>query len=134
MLILFMLPDTMLWIISPMNYIGNQMAHNYRELGLRAVSVNASTCTPQGKIYAHTFASAYCSNKGHQVWPLPDSRLSPETYHDPNKLHPALLSKELAHRWHISILDEAHCIESWGETGFRQIFLRIGYLRGIAPN
>lgn len=44
-LILFVRPNDMLWIISPLNYIENQMAESYRELGFKAMSVNASTMT-----------------------------------------------------------------------------------------
>jgi superfamily II DNA helicase RecQ len=39
----FLRSDTMIWIVSPLNVIEDQMAENYRKLGLRAVSVNAAT-------------------------------------------------------------------------------------------
>lgn len=59
---------------------------------------------------------------------------SPEAYKDANKLRPALLSQNLAHKQHITIADEAHTIKLWGQSGFRKDFLRIGDTRVFMTN
>ncbi|KAG8744431.1 hypothetical protein FRC12_014797 [Ceratobasidium sp. 428] len=43
---------------------------------------------------------------------------SPEAYKDANKLRGALLSKEPANVRHITVVDEAHTIRTWGDSGF----------------
>jgi superfamily II DNA helicase RecQ len=43
----FVCPETIVWIVSPLNFIENQQCAQFLEWGLRAVSVNASTITPQ---------------------------------------------------------------------------------------
>jgi superfamily II DNA helicase RecQ len=55
---------------------------------------------------------------------------SPEAYHDANKLRPALLSLALRERFHITVFDEAHCIETWGGS-FRKTYARCGDLRSL---
>lgn len=122
-LVLFMCPEIILWILSPLNYIKNQMAERYREIGLNAVSVNTSTLTPQllKDIMRGTYRVVISS---------------PEAYHDSdsNKLRPVLLSKDRAHRVHLTVVDEAHCNTTWGETGFHKIFQCIGDIRVFMPN
>ncbi|KDN33079.1 hypothetical protein RSAG8_13832, partial [Rhizoctonia solani AG-8 WAC10335] len=59
---------------------------------------------------------------------------SPEAFHDSNKLRPALFSKELAGRRHVIVIDEAHCVKTWGETGFRTVYERIGDMRVFMPD
>lgn len=44
---LTLVPKTIIWNISPLNFIRNQMAKNYSDFGLTAVAVNASTITPK---------------------------------------------------------------------------------------
>ena len=46
-LILFMYPEWILWIVSPLNFIEDQMAKDYGDMGFSATSVNASTLTPK---------------------------------------------------------------------------------------
>ena len=59
---------------------------------------------------------------------------SPEAFHDSNKLRPALFSKELANQRHVIAIDEAHCVKTWGETGFRKVYERIGDMRVFMPD
>ncbi|QRV77009.1 DEAD/DEAH box helicase [Ceratobasidium sp. AG-Ba] len=116
----FLREDVITWIISPLNVIENQMAKDYSEYSLRAVAVNASTVTP-GLI------------KDIKMGKYDVIISSPEAYKDQNKLRSALLSKELAHKKHVTIVDEAHCILIWGGTGFREDFKRIGDMRSFMP-
>jgi hypothetical protein len=46
-MITFIRPDAMVWIVSPLNVIEYKMARNYQKYGISAVSVNASTISPQ---------------------------------------------------------------------------------------
>lgn len=43
----FLRSDIITWIVSPLNYIENQQCELFRSWGLRAINVNASTCTPE---------------------------------------------------------------------------------------
>jgi superfamily II DNA helicase RecQ len=54
--------------------------------------------------------------------------LSPESYHDANKLRPALLSPALEDHSHITVFDEAHCVHTWGGD-FCKAYVRCGELR-----
>ncbi|KAG8728439.1 hypothetical protein FRC10_004978 [Ceratobasidium sp. 414] len=120
-LIHFLRSDFITWIISPLNVIENQMATNYSKYGLPAVAVNASTMTPAllegiiGGDYKVVISS-------------------PECYKNNNKLRPAVLSDKLAKKRHVTIVDEAHSIWTWGASGFRKDFERIGDMRVFMPN
>jgi hypothetical protein len=46
-MIAFIRPNGMIWIVSPLNVIENQIERSYKRYGLSAVSVNASTLAPQ---------------------------------------------------------------------------------------
>ncbi|KAH7320501.1 P-loop containing nucleoside triphosphate hydrolase protein, partial [Rhizoctonia solani] len=120
-LVLFMHPEWILWIVSPLNFIEDQMALDYSDMGFAATSVNASTLTP--KLLKDIKAGIYSIIIS-----------SPEAFHDSNKLRPALFSKELASRRHVIAIDEAHCVKTWGETGFRKVYERIGDMRVFMPN
>ncbi|KAG8708262.1 hypothetical protein FRC08_018987 [Ceratobasidium sp. 394] len=115
-LIHFFCPDVITWIVSPLNVIENQMASNYAKYGLKAVAVNASTITP--KLIKDIKKGLY------QV-----VISSPESYKDTDKLRQCLLLEKLARKKHITIVDEAHCITTWGNSGFRKDFERIGDMR-----
>jgi superfamily II DNA or RNA helicase len=68
-MVLFIRTDTIIWIVSPLNVIENQMAENYRRYGLSAVSVNASTINPQlikvrfPRIHCHILTTTYRTSK-----------------------------------------------------------------------
>ncbi|QRV92601.1 DEAD/DEAH box helicase [Ceratobasidium sp. AG-Ba] len=97
------------------------MAKDYSEYSLRAVAVNASTIAPD--LIKDIKRGKY------------DVIISsPEAYKDQNNLRSALLLKELVHKKHITIVDEAHCILIWGGTGFREDFKRIGDMRSLMPS
>ncbi|QRV78765.1 DEAD/DEAH box helicase [Ceratobasidium sp. AG-Ba] len=116
----FLREDVITWIISPLNVIENQMAKDYSEYSLQAVAVNVLTVTP-GLI------------KDIKMGKYDVIISSPEAYKDRNKLRSALLLKELAHKKHITIVDEAHCILIWGGIGFCEDFKRIGDMRSFMP-
>ncbi|KAG8741631.1 ATP-dependent DNA helicase sgs1 [Ceratobasidium sp. 428] len=86
-----------------------------------AVAVNASTLSPAllGRIRNGEFKVIVSS---------------PECYKDNNKLRQVILSKDLATKQHFTIVDEAHCTSTWGATGFRKDFERIGDMRVYMPN
>ncbi|KAG9086930.1 hypothetical protein FRC06_002812 [Ceratobasidium sp. 370] len=117
----FFCPDVITWIISPLNVIENQMATNYAKYGLKAVAVNASTITP---------TLIRDIKKGRYQVII----LSPESYKDADKLRQCLLSEKLAGEKHVTIVDEAHCIATWGNSGFRKDFERIGDMRVFMRN
>lgn len=50
-----------------------------------------------------------------------------------NKLRPALGSLKLMKRPQLLVVDEAHCISSWAESGFRPAYASVGKLRRILP-
>ncbi|KAG8704658.1 hypothetical protein FRC09_003406 [Ceratobasidium sp. 395] len=116
----FFTTDVMTWIVSPLNVIEEQMASDFSKWGLKAVAVNASTMSDQ--LLKDIKKGEY------QV-----VTSSPEAYKDGNKLRGALLSPELANIRHITIVDEAHTIRTWGGTGFRKDFERIGDMRTFLP-
>ncbi|CCO35720.1 hypothetical protein BN14_09839 [Rhizoctonia solani AG-1 IB] len=97
------------------------MAVDYGNMGFAATSVNASTLTP--KLLKDIKAGKYSIIIS-----------SPEAFHDSNKLRPALFSMELENRRHVIAIDEAHCVKTWGETGFRKIYERIGDMRVFMPD
>ncbi|KAG8719669.1 hypothetical protein FRC09_010803 [Ceratobasidium sp. 395] len=49
---------------------------------------------------------------------------SPEVYKDANKLRGMLLSEIPANIRHVTVVDEAHTIRTWGDSGFRKDFER----------
>ncbi|KAG9074186.1 hypothetical protein FRC06_010872, partial [Ceratobasidium sp. 370] len=114
--IYFFRPDVITWIVSPLNVIEDQMAADYAKYKLEAVAVNASTVTPE-------LIERIKEGEFQVIIP------SPEAYKDNNKLRQALLSPELAHKKHVTIVDEAHCIPVWGATGFRKEYERSGDMR-----
>ncbi|KAG8717276.1 hypothetical protein FRC08_007863 [Ceratobasidium sp. 394] len=120
-LIHFLRPDFIIWIISPLNVIEHQMAANYNKYGIPSVAVNASTLNP-------TLLKDIESSKYKVVIS------SPECYKDNNKLKRAVLSEKLAKKRHITIVDEAHAIWAWGASGFRKDFERIGDMRALMPD
>ncbi|KAG9083722.1 ATP-dependent DNA helicase sgs1 [Ceratobasidium sp. 370] len=97
------------------------MAANYSKYHLPAVAVNASTLTP-----------ALLEDIVEGKYKIVIS--SPECYKDNNKLRPAVLSDKLSKKRHVTIVDEAHCIWTWGASGFRKDFERIGDMRVFMPN
>jgi superfamily II DNA helicase RecQ len=50
-----------------------------------------------------------------------------------NKLRPALNSAKLSNRPQLLVVDEAHCISSWAESGFRPAYAMAGHLRRLLP-
>ncbi|KAG9084229.1 hypothetical protein FRC06_004159 [Ceratobasidium sp. 370] len=119
-LIHFFRTDVITWIVSPLNVIENQMSLVYVQYKLKAVAVNASTITE---------ALIKDIKKGRYQVIIS----SPEAYKDSNKLHGALLSEDLAHYKHITIVDEAHTICTWGGSGFHKDFERIGDMCVFLP-
>ncbi|KDN33838.1 hypothetical protein RSAG8_13071, partial [Rhizoctonia solani AG-8 WAC10335] len=113
-------PEVILWIVSPLNFIENQQAEQFRKWKLRAVSVNSTTIMPN--LLKDIKAGKY------QV-----IISSPEAYQDANKLRAALLSPELAHRKQVTAIDECHCIVMWGGS-FRKAYERIGDMRAFMPD
>ncbi|KAG8741802.1 hypothetical protein FRC10_002401 [Ceratobasidium sp. 414] len=111
----FVCPKALIWIVSPLNFIENQQSEQFRTWGLHAIGVNASTITP--KLIEDIKAGHY------QV-----IISSPESYHESNKLRPALLSSALEDRLHVTVIDEAHCVKTWGDS-FRKAYARCGDLR-----
>ncbi|KAG8780171.1 ATP-dependent DNA helicase sgs1 [Ceratobasidium sp. 428] len=97
------------------------MAVVYTNYRVPAVAVNASTLHPAllGEIRDGKYKVVISS---------------PECYKDTNKLWQVILSKDLATKRHFMIVDEAHCITTWGTTGFRKDFERIGDMRVFMPN
>jgi superfamily II DNA or RNA helicase len=43
----FLCPEVMVWVVSPLNFIGNQQCEQLQDWGLRAININASTLTPR---------------------------------------------------------------------------------------
>ncbi|KAH7333617.1 hypothetical protein B0J17DRAFT_721510 [Rhizoctonia solani] len=82
-----------LWIVSPLNFIENQQAKQFRKWGLKAVTVNSTTLTPD--LLKEIKAGKY------QV-----VISSPEAYQDVNKLRRILLSPKFANRKHVTAIDE----------------------------
>ncbi|KAG8721801.1 hypothetical protein FRC08_010138 [Ceratobasidium sp. 394] len=113
----FLSAKPIIWIVSPLNYIEEQQCDQFREWGLTAIAVNASTCTPQ--VLEDIKAGKY------QV-----VISSPESYHSNNKLRKALLSPELEDCLLITVFDQAHCIKTWGDD-FRKAYSRCGDLRPL---
>jgi hypothetical protein len=110
-MIAFTCPDTMIWIDLPLNIIENQMARNYLRYGLSAVSVNASTISPQ--LLEVSTLQIHCRFYLCLVQDIEAGKYqvvisSPETYRDTNKLCPVLLSEKLKHKRHVTITDKAH--------------------------
>lgn len=60
--------------------------------------------------------------------------LSPEAYKDSKKLRKIILSSELAHKRHVTIVDKAHCITTGGSSDFRKDFEHIGDMRVHMPD
>ncbi|KAG8682025.1 hypothetical protein FRC09_017069, partial [Ceratobasidium sp. 395] len=116
----FFTTDVITWIVSPLNVIENQMAVDFSKWGLKAVAVNSSTIT-DGLLKE-------IKRGDYQV-----VISSPEAYKDANKLRGALLSDELANIRHVTIVDKAHTIRTWGGSGFRKDFERIGDMRIFLP-
>ncbi|KDN41764.1 hypothetical protein RSAG8_07295, partial [Rhizoctonia solani AG-8 WAC10335] len=111
---LFLGSKTIVWIVSPLNFIENQMAKNYQKFGLSAVAVNASTITPELILDI---------KKGKYQVVIS----SPEAYKDTNKLRGAPLSKELSSWQHITVVDEAHVIHTWANTCIEASSLESGF-------
>jgi hypothetical protein len=55
----FLCPEVLLWIVSPLNFIENQQCKEFRDWGLRAINVNASTITP--RLLTVSLSRIHCS-------------------------------------------------------------------------
>ncbi|KAF8597052.1 P-loop containing nucleoside triphosphate hydrolase protein, partial [Ceratobasidium sp. AG-I] len=104
----FLRPDLIVWIVSPLNYIEMQQAKSFLRWGLRAI--------------------ADVKNGKFQV-----VISSIESMTATNKLRPAIASPKLESRPQILVVDEAHCISGWTETGFRPLYATTGTLRRLMP-
>ncbi|KAG8723035.1 hypothetical protein FRC09_005016 [Ceratobasidium sp. 395] len=100
------------------------MALEFSKWGLKAVAVNSSTIT-DGLVKKF--------KRGEYQVVIS----SPEAYKDANKLRGALLSEELANIRHITIVNEAHTIRTWGDSGSRkelirtQLFVVLTLVKGV---
>jgi hypothetical protein len=70
----FLCPDAMVWIVSPLNFIEEQQSEQFRDWGLRAVAVNANTITP--KLMAVSSMRIHCcyTNVSHRKSNLASTR------------------------------------------------------------
>ncbi|CAE6440450.1 unnamed protein product [Rhizoctonia solani] len=116
----FLRPEVILWIVSPLNFIENQQAEQFRKWKLRAVSVNSMTIMPN--LLKDIKAGKY------QV-----IISSPKAYQDANKLRATLLSPELAHHKQVTAIDECHCIVMWGGS-FQKAYECIGNMHAFMPD
>ncbi|KAG8710150.1 hypothetical protein FRC09_000277 [Ceratobasidium sp. 395] len=134
-----LMPETIVWIVSPLNYIQNEQAKVFSEWGLRAVAVNSMTLRPGLlEVSRHAlFRLAYAEcdrptqdiEKGRYQVVLS----SIESMLASNKLRPALKTSDNAKRRQILVVDEAHCLSSWSESGFRPLYATVGKLRRLLP-
>ncbi|CUA76196.1 hypothetical protein RSOLAG22IIIB_12112 [Rhizoctonia solani] len=117
---LFLNSAMIVWIILPLNYIEMEQVKVFTEWGLRAVAVNSMTMK-QGlmkEIEEGRFQVIISSIESMTV---------------SNKLRPILGSRKLAKWRHLLVLDEAHCVSSWAESGFRPLYATVGNLRRLLP-
>ncbi|KAG8716613.1 hypothetical protein FRC08_009161 [Ceratobasidium sp. 394] len=117
MMLCFLFSEPIVRVVSPLNFIEEQQCDQFRNWKLNAVAANMSTFTPQ--------LLKEIKDGKYQV-----VISSPESYHSSSKLRQALLSPELAGRKHITIFDEAHCIQTWGDD-FRKAYSRCGDLQPL---
>ncbi|KAF8600638.1 P-loop containing nucleoside triphosphate hydrolase protein [Ceratobasidium sp. AG-I] len=108
------------WLISPLNALGNQQAKTFSDWGLRAIAVNATTNYPglyKARKTAYILAFFIIS--------------SIEAFLDTTRLLPAIKSPELAKRGRqMIVIDEAHVLVSWVD-GFRPLYSLAGDLKLI---
>ncbi|CUA67949.1 ATP-dependent DNA helicase Q5 [Rhizoctonia solani] len=116
---LFLSVKTIVWIVSPLNYIEEQQAESFKKWGAMAVAVNSNTDFRQVKkdILSGVYNVVISS---------------PESFHRTNRLGQIVLADELKDWHHKLIIDEAHCIWTWGEV-FRVEYARCGDMRGYMP-
>ncbi|CAE6448573.1 unnamed protein product [Rhizoctonia solani] len=117
---LFLDSALLVWIVSPLNYIEMEQAKVFTNWGLRAIAVNSMTMRP-GLI------KDIESGKFQVVISSIESMMAS------NKLRPTLGSRKLAKRRQLLVLDEAHCVSSWAEAGFRPLYATVGNLRCLLP-
>ncbi|KAF8593161.1 P-loop containing nucleoside triphosphate hydrolase protein, partial [Ceratobasidium sp. AG-I] len=106
----------LVWIVSPLNALGNQQAKTFCGWGIRAIAVNATTNYPglRKDILSGKFQVVISSI---------------EAFTDTTRLLPVVKSPELASRGRQQfIADEAHCIVGWGK-GFRPQYAVMGDLK-----
>ncbi|KAF8593813.1 P-loop containing nucleoside triphosphate hydrolase protein, partial [Ceratobasidium sp. AG-I] len=109
-------PRLLVWIVSPLNALGNQQAWTFREWGIRAMAVNATTNYPGLR----------------KAWKFQVVISSIEAFTDTTRLLPTVKSPELARRGNQQLVaDEAHVIVKWGKS-FRPLHGTMGDLKLVA--
>ncbi|KAG8794759.1 ATP-dependent DNA helicase sgs1 [Ceratobasidium sp. 428] len=116
---LFVQPKMVVWMISPLNYIEEEQARTFRKWGISAVAVNSTTKFDSVK--DDILAGRY------QV-----VILSPENFCRSNKLRLIVVSDELQSWFHATVINEAHCVHTWGKQ-FRVAYDRCGDMHGYMP-
>ncbi|KAG9092076.1 ATP-dependent DNA helicase sgs1 [Ceratobasidium sp. 370] len=113
--------NTMIWVVSPLNYIEEQQAEHFKAYKLRAVAVNV-----------HTLNNKLLEDIENDEYRVVIS--SPESFGDSNKLRKCIMSRKLRNKHPIVAIDEAHCIYTWGTaSGFRKDYEEIGPATVPAP-
>ncbi|KDN34528.1 hypothetical protein RSAG8_12374, partial [Rhizoctonia solani AG-8 WAC10335] len=117
----FLDPKLRVWLVSPLNALGNQQAKTFKDWKLGAVAVNSTT----------NYKGLYKDIKNGKYQVIISSI---EAFLDTTRLFPAVLSPELASLGdQLLVLDEAHCMDSWGK-GFRPQYRKIGDLKAVLTN
>ncbi|QRV74649.1 DEAD/DEAH box helicase [Ceratobasidium sp. AG-Ba] len=109
----------LVFLVSPLNVLGNQQAQKFRDWNIKAIAVNSTTSYPG--LYRDVLAGKY------QV-----VILSIEAFTNTTRLLPTVKSPELASRGsQLLVVDEAHCMAKWGKT-FRPKYAVLGDLKLIS--
>ncbi|KAG8730993.1 ATP-dependent DNA helicase Q4 [Ceratobasidium sp. 414] len=107
------------WILLPLNYIEEEQVKAVKKWGIPAVAVNSST--DFGLVKQDILNGCY------QV-----VISSPESFCQMNKLHQVVISEDLEDWFHLTVIDEAHCIHTWGQE-FRVVYDWCGEMQGYMP-
>ncbi|KAG8784515.1 ATP-dependent DNA helicase sgs1 [Ceratobasidium sp. 428] len=129
----FVEPRTLVWIVSPLNYIEQQQARVFRDdWHLDAVAVNATTSYP-GLHKVRRRVSLASQRLAEATQDISNGKYrviisSPEQLLEYNKLRPLVIQLAGQGYKHVVVVDECHCICVWSEN-FRKMYGLIGSLR-----
>ncbi|KAG8695086.1 hypothetical protein FRC09_009400, partial [Ceratobasidium sp. 395] len=116
----FLRPETIVWLASPLDCLDQGLVDLFSGWGLKAIVIDS--LKSNSSVYTDIAKGKY------QV-----ILASIEKMTESSRLHSAMKSASLTDRPQLLIVDEAHYISSWTESGFRPLYAIIGGLRRLLP-
>jgi RecQ family ATP-dependent DNA helicase len=117
---LILWPDCIILVLSPLKALAEEQKQKLEIVGIQSIAINGETVITQEML------KSLGEGKYRAVF------LSPELIFSSERIKNLWRQPEWRKRLFAVVIDEAHCIDSWGGS-FRQDYGRIGELRSMVP-